>query len=80
MVNKTIFDVAIVTMHNIRINIMSLVKLGVTKPIATIWYKYHFKIMNMKSLSGQLKMEFYQPKSLLEKPREKGETLSTGGL
>ena len=52
----------------LRINIMSIVKLGVTKPIDTIWSNYHFKIMNMTSLSGKHKMEFYQPKSFMENP------------
>ena len=42
-------------------------KLGVTKPIATIWYVHHLKIMNMKSLSGPLKSGFVKQR-LYEKP------------
>ena len=60
-------------MHNIIINIMSIVKLSVSKPIATIWYNYHPKIKTWESLSGHPKNGFLQNKGFKENPGGKEE-------
>ena len=40
---QTIFDAAITTNNIIITIILPVVKLGVTKPLATIWYIHHTK-------------------------------------
>ena len=50
---------------------LPVAKLGVTKQIATIWYIYHQKYNNMKSLSGHPKNVFLQNKGFTENPVER---------
>ena len=66
--NKTIFDVAITTIMIILTFTLPLVKLGVTKPVASIWYLYHLKIINMKSLSGHPKNWLLKNKGFKKNP------------
>ena len=66
LITKTIYEVAITTSNKWVIT-LTLVKLGVTKRIATIWYMYHLKTLNVKSLRGQLKRANFVKKILMGK-------------
>ena len=52
---------------------LPIVILGVTKPIATIWYIYHPRIKTRESLSGHPKNVFLQNKGFKEKLGGKAE-------
>jgi hypothetical protein len=64
--NKTCFDVAINTIVIIVTITLPIVNLGVTKPIATIWYIYQLKMIFMKSLSGHPQKCFCKTKALMK--------------
>ena len=60
--------------------ILPIVKLGNTKPIATIWYFYQQKYWVIKSLSGHPKKCFCKTMALRKTLVEREESLSTGGF
>ena len=72
--------VAITTIVIILAVILPIVKLGNTKPIATIWYFYQQKYWVIKSLSGHPKKCFCKTKAWRKTLVEREEPLSTGGF